>query len=78
MVPTPTPREAKRTILSGELPDAAHVPTGCRFHPRCPALANGEAAEAGIDEHCTRTRLPVLEAEGEHRAACWLHQTPES
>jgi hypothetical protein len=52
------------------------VPTGCRFHPRCPALASGEAAEAGIAEHCTRTRLPVLEAEGEHRAACWLHQTP--
>ena len=25
-----------RTILVGETPDAAHIPTGCRFHPRCP------------------------------------------
>jgi oligopeptide/dipeptide ABC transporter ATP-binding protein len=26
----------ERELLSGELPDAAAVPTGCRFHPRCP------------------------------------------
>ena len=29
-------QRAKRTILVGETPDAAHIPTGCRFHPRCP------------------------------------------
>ena len=29
-------RAPSRTILVGETPDAAHVPTGCRFHPRCP------------------------------------------
>ena len=23
-------------ILTGEIPDAVHVPPGCRFHPRCP------------------------------------------
>ena len=23
-------------LLKGELPDAAAVPSGCRFHPRCP------------------------------------------
>ena len=38
--PSPDPPEAgeraKRTILVGETPDAAHVPPGCRFHPRCP------------------------------------------
>ena len=74
----PEIEQIEAIVLEGETPDPSRVPTGCRFHPRCPALANGEAAEAGIDEHCTRTRLPVLEAEGEHRAACWLHQTPES
>jgi len=73
----PEIEQIEAIVLEGETPDPSRVPTGCRFHPRCPALANGEAAEAGIDEHCTRTRLPVLEAEGEHRAACWLHQTPE-
>jgi oligopeptide/dipeptide ABC transporter ATP-binding protein len=37
--PSPDPPDAgtraKRTILEGETPDAAHVPMGCRFHPRC-------------------------------------------
>jgi oligopeptide/dipeptide ABC transporter ATP-binding protein len=72
----PEIEQIEAIVLEGETPDPSRVPTGCRFHPRCPALASGEAAEAGIAEHCTRTRLPVLEAEGEHRAACWLHQTP--
>jgi oligopeptide/dipeptide ABC transporter ATP-binding protein len=26
----------ERELLKGELPDAAAVPSGCRFHPRCP------------------------------------------
>jgi peptide/nickel transport system ATP-binding protein len=60
-------------VLEGETPDPSRVPPGCRFHPRCPALAHGEAAEAGIEKDCRTKRLPVLTAEGEHRAACWLH-----
>ncbi|HLO34593.1 MAG TPA: ABC transporter ATP-binding protein, partial [Candidatus Deferrimicrobium sp.] len=38
--PSPDPpsagTRAARTVLVGETPDAAHVPAGCRFHPRCP------------------------------------------
>ncbi len=59
-------------VLAGETPDPTRVPDGCRFHPRCPALASGEAAEAGIDQECRSKPLPVLAASGEHRAACWL------
>ncbi len=37
VVPSPDPRHfAKRTILKGERPDPVDIPTGCRFHPRCP------------------------------------------
>ena len=36
--PDPLERSAPR-ILAGEAPDAAHVPPGCRFHPRCPIAA---------------------------------------
>src|SRR2546422_8815901 len=37
VVPSPNPRHlAKRTILKGERPDAVNIPSGCRFHPRCP------------------------------------------
>ena len=50
-----------RTILSGETPDAAHVPPGCRFHPRCPVAF----------ERC-RSEEPVLVDVGRGQAAaCW-------
>jgi oligopeptide/dipeptide ABC transporter ATP-binding protein len=63
VVPRRDPRErAKREILSGEAPDAVRIPSGCRFHPRCPiAIADCK----GID--------PALEPAGAgagHRAAC--------
>ena len=39
-------------ILTGEAPDPTRIPAGCRFHPRCPLVASGEAARLGIDERC--------------------------
>ena len=37
VAPAPNPRKRKqRVILKGELPNAVHIPNGCRFHPRCP------------------------------------------
>ena len=37
VVPSPDPRHfSERTILKGERPDPVDLPTGCRFHPRCP------------------------------------------
>jgi oligopeptide/dipeptide ABC transporter ATP-binding protein len=35
-VPVATANARIREPLSGELPDATNVPSGCRFHPRCP------------------------------------------
>ena len=59
-------------VLHGETPDPTRMPSGCRFHPRCPALLDGTASEAGIEADCTSRQLPVLTAGGDHRAACWL------
>ena len=39
-------------VLTGEIPDPSRIPGGCRFHPRCPQLANGEAEAAGVADHC--------------------------
>jgi peptide/nickel transport system ATP-binding protein len=39
-------------ILTGEAPDPTRVPSGCRFHPRCPLVESGKAAEMGIEERC--------------------------
>jgi peptide/nickel transport system ATP-binding protein len=59
-------------VLTGEIPDPTHIPAGCRFHPRCPALADGSAAAAGVDGACRAVPLPVLPADRGHRAACHL------
>ena len=68
-------------VLTGEPPDATRIPPGCRFHPRCPELANGAAAAAGVDGQCRTLALPVLPAgapDDRSMAACHLADvTPE-
>jgi oligopeptide/dipeptide ABC transporter ATP-binding protein len=64
--PSPEPpsagTRAKRTILVGETPDAAHVPSGCRFHPRCPVAF----------DRCRVEEPPLFDVGGGQAAACWL------
>jgi peptide/nickel transport system ATP-binding protein len=67
VVPRRDPRDRTRPqILTGETPDAVRIPSGCRFHPRCPVA---------IDE--CRLHDPALERPRnaqtpDHRAACIL------
>ena len=68
--------QIESVVLSGETPDPSRIPAGCRFHPRCPALADGTAAAAGIADDCRSTALPRLPAGGGHAAACHLHPLP--
>ncbi len=66
-------RAERPVVLSGEPPDPTRVPAGCRFHPRCPLLASGEAAALGVAGLCVDISPPVLAAEtdgGGHLAAC--------
>jgi peptide/nickel transport system ATP-binding protein len=59
----PTPGErASRTILKGETPDAAHIPSGCRFNPRCPK----------VFDRCLVEEPPLFDVGGGQSAACWL------
>ncbi len=63
-VPIPDPqieKRRKRIILSGDLPSPINIPSGCRFHTRCP-----------MAQEICREVEPVYEAkEGrEHYAAC--------
>ncbi|MET0823641.1 MAG: ABC transporter ATP-binding protein [Solirubrobacterales bacterium] len=54
----------ERELLAGELPDATEIPTGCRFHPRCPRRF----------EPCDSVDPPLLQAGGNDQlAACLLH-----
>ena len=50
----------ERIILKGEVPGAAHIPSGCRFHTRCP-MATKECAEHEPE---------LREVASGHRAAC--------
>jgi oligopeptide/dipeptide ABC transporter ATP-binding protein len=62
-VPLPDPSQrAHRVLLTGEVPDARHIPDGCRFNPRCPHAF----------DHCRAQEPPLLTCDAGHRAACWL------
>jgi oligopeptide/dipeptide ABC transporter ATP-binding protein len=61
-------RRRTHKVLTGEPPDPAHIPPGCRFHPRCPVLRSGEA---GSQEPRCLGEIPALEEPVPgHRAAC--------
>jgi peptide/nickel transport system ATP-binding protein len=49
--------------LAGEIPDPAHPPVGCRFHPRCPLAF----------ERCHLDEPALLDTTNTASVACWLH-----
>jgi peptide/nickel transport system ATP-binding protein len=63
VIPVPNPRlRKKRIILEGETPNPIDLPSGCRFHPRCPvAMAV-----------CKRTDPHLMPVSESHQAACLL------
>jgi oligopeptide/dipeptide ABC transporter ATP-binding protein len=66
VVPRRDPRDRQRPqILQGETPDAVFIPTGCRFHPRCPI------AEERCSVEDPALARPASADEG-HQAACLL------
>ncbi len=68
----------EQVVLTGEPPDPTRIPTGCRFHPRCPVVASGEAATLGILDRCNGKALPLLPATGAHSAACYIEESADS
>ncbi len=62
-VPVPDPlreRTRRRIVLEGETPDAAAIPSGCRFHPRC-----GRATSV-----CREVDPALVVAADQHLVAC--------
>ncbi|HAS17527.1 MAG TPA: peptide ABC transporter substrate-binding protein, partial [Nitrospiraceae bacterium] len=59
-VPDPSGRERKIILLSGDIPSPIDIPSGCRFHPRCPKMI----------QEC-KNIIPYLEDFGSgHTVAC--------
>ena len=62
--PIPDPklaRETRRIALEGELPSPLHVPSGCRFHTRCPQCSC---------EGCKQVEPALREVSPGHFVAC--------
>jgi peptide/nickel transport system ATP-binding protein len=59
----PTLRSEKSALISvpGSPPDLIQLPTGCKFHPRCPLA----------DERCRREDPPLTDLGSGHKVACW-------
>lgn len=66
----PEMKRMEPQILVGETPDPTRVPTGCRFHPRCPLVASGEAARRGIEAKCRGEDVALTERTPAHWSAC--------
>jgi oligopeptide/dipeptide ABC transporter ATP-binding protein len=66
VIPIPNPRARReRVILQGAPPNPIDVPSGCRFHPRCPVAI----------ERCSQVDPRLEVVSGEHQAACILLKT---
>ncbi|MCZ6867803.1 MAG: ABC transporter ATP-binding protein [Chloroflexi bacterium] len=66
-IPEPDPENAAtfKDVPPGEPPSLLHPPTGCRFHPRCPAFMKGI---------CDVKEPPDFEPQVGHLVACWLYE----
>jgi oligopeptide/dipeptide ABC transporter ATP-binding protein len=63
VIPVPNPRlRHERIILQGETPNPIDLPTGCRFHPRCPVVMTT----------CKASDPPSVTLTKTHSAACLL------
>jgi len=66
----PETREMEQQILKGEIPDLSRMPSGCRFHPRCPLLQSG-ALDEGVAARCASDDPGPVPLEAIAAAACW-------
>jgi len=66
----PETREMEQQILQGEIPDPARIPSGCRFHPRCPLFQSG-ALSSEIAARCPTDDPGPVAAAATSAAACW-------
>ncbi|MEM0298292.1 MAG: ABC transporter ATP-binding protein, partial [Thermoplasmata archaeon] len=56
-------KKEKEVNIKGEIPNPMEIPTGCRFHPRCPYAF----------EKCRKEEPELLNIKGDHWVACHLY-----
>src|SRR6266508_3418769 len=63
-VPTLTSDKSTLVSVPGSPPDLIQLPTGCKFHPRCPLAS----------ERCRSEEAELIEVKSGHQVACWHWQ----
>lgn len=66
----PETHEMEQQVLTGEIPDPTRMPSGCRFHPRCPLLQSGTLPDE-ISARCRADDPGPLPLYASMAAACW-------
>jgi oligopeptide/dipeptide ABC transporter ATP-binding protein len=62
-IPEPGIKKLERITLQGEPQSAIKIPSGCRFHPRCPYSF----------ERCIKDEPRLIKVGNEHFVSCWLY-----
>jgi oligopeptide/dipeptide ABC transporter ATP-binding protein len=62
-IPEPGIKKLERITLQGEPQSAIKIPSGCRFHPRCPYSF----------ERCIKDEPRLIKVGSEHFVSCWLY-----
>ncbi len=62
-----TAPKTRLNTISGSVPGLHQLPTGCRFHNRCPRMVTP----------CTQTRPPLEQIADHHRVACFRWREPD-
>ena len=57
-----TDKNRRLQTIKGNVPSLRDMPTGCRFHPRCPLAT----------EKCTNEEPPLFELEKNRLSKCWI------
>lgn len=66
--PSISNRRGKLQPIAGQVPSFRHIPTGCRFHPRCPYAM----------PKCLKGAVPDFSIQNSpHVAKCWLYDGTE-
>lgn len=65
-IPDPT-RRKERFLLKGEVPSPVNIPSGCRFHPRCPKV---------MMDICPKEEPELRDMGNGHFVACHLFSPP--
>jgi len=61
VLPAPNPRKQReRLVLHGEVPNPIDLPSGCRFHPRCPVA----------QDQCKETDPDYVQVNASRQVAC--------